>query len=80
MKCYKDLVLDQFRKKCFFDLPGIKFLGHNIDGDGILPLTEKIKAIQDFSTPASNNYEVSSEWSKISTKGLFWIVQKYFNP
>ena len=33
-------------KKCLFGKKEIKFLGHRISKDGILPLTEKVDTIQ----------------------------------
>ncbi len=39
--------------KCQFGLTSLKFLGHHIDSNGILPLTEKIKVIEDFPIPNS---------------------------
>ena len=53
------LVFDRFRsakltlkpKKCHFGLERIKFLGHFVSKDGIEPMPEKCKAVQEFPTP-----------------------------
>ena len=36
--------------KCVFAAPVVEFLGHEISGDGIRPLSSKVKAIQDYPT------------------------------
>ena len=39
--------------KCVFAAPVVEFLGHEISGDGIRPLSSKVKAIQDYPTPTT---------------------------
>ena len=39
--------------KCQFGANSLEFLGHNIDRNGILPLMNKVKAIEDFPIPES---------------------------
>ena len=34
-----------------FGVAAIDFLGHRVDGNGITPLEEKVRAIRDFPTP-----------------------------
>merc|ERR1712051_232485 len=38
-------------EKCQFGVPEIDFLGHRVDKNGILPLPEKVKAIQTYPKP-----------------------------
>ena len=39
-------------KKCVFGQSSLNFLGHSISATGIQPLSEKVRAISDFPTPA----------------------------
>ena len=39
--------------KCQFGVTSLEFLGHYIDDNGILPLKDKVKVIQDFPVPNS---------------------------
>ena len=39
--------------KCQFGVLSLEFLGHYIDGNGILPLKDKVKVIYDFPVPKS---------------------------
>merc|ERR1712015_154328 len=39
------------KAKCVFGAEAIDFLGHRVDGNGITPLEEKVRAIRDFPTP-----------------------------
>lgn len=41
------------RSKCLFMAPSVVYLGHRIDAQGLHPLTEKVKAIQE--APKPNN-------------------------
>ena len=41
------------RSKCVFQAPEVTYLGHRITRDGIYPLKEKVKAIQDSPRPTS---------------------------
>ncbi|XP_048590142.1 uncharacterized protein K02A2.6-like [Nematostella vectensis] len=41
------------RSKCIFQAPEVTYLGHRIDKDGIHPLDEKIKAIQESPRPSN---------------------------
>jgi hypothetical protein len=38
--------------KCTFAVSSVKFLGHMVDGNGIVPLPRHLQAIQEFSPPA----------------------------
>ena len=40
-------------KKCPFNQFRLTFLGHSVSQDGLIPLSEKVRAIQDFPTPTS---------------------------
>ena len=37
--------------KCRFGVTSVEFLGHMVDAEGIRPLREKVRAVQDFPTP-----------------------------
>ena len=37
--------------KCAFTAPSVVYLGHQIEAEGLHPVTEKVKAIQDAPTP-----------------------------
>lgn len=39
--------------KCTLGVPELQFLGHHVSKDGIRPLDEKVKAIRNFPTPAT---------------------------
>ena len=39
------------KSKCFFLRPWIEYLGHIIDKEGLRPTMEKVRAIQEASTP-----------------------------
>ena len=41
------------KRKCKFMAPFVEFLGHLVDGDGIRPLPEKIRAIQSAPRPTN---------------------------
>merc|ERR1712015_461014 len=41
------------KAKCVFGVDSIDFLGHRVDGNGITPLEEKVRAIRDFPTPTN---------------------------
>ena len=41
------------RRKCKFMAPCVEFVGHVVDGKGIRPLPEKIRAIQQAPTPTN---------------------------
>ena len=41
------------RSKCVFQAPEVTYLGHRITSDGIYPLEEKVKAIQDSPRPTN---------------------------
>merc|ERR1712015_84759 len=41
------------KAKCVFGVAAIDFLGHRVDGKGITPLEEKVRAIRDFPTPTN---------------------------
>ena len=43
------------RSKCVFQAPEVTYLGHRITSDGIYPLEEKVKAIQDAPRPTNLN-------------------------
>ena len=45
--------------KCSFLVPSVSYLGYKIDGEGLHPLPEKVKAIQDAPTP-KNTAELKS--------------------
>jgi hypothetical protein len=38
--------------KCTFAVSSVKFLGHMVDGNGIVPLPRHVQAIQEFPPPA----------------------------
>ena len=40
-------------QKSEFGVPSLKFLGHIVSKDGILPLPEKVEAITNFPTPTT---------------------------
>ncbi len=39
------------KRKCFFMLPSVEYLGHKISAEGFHPTTEKVKAVQEAPTP-----------------------------
>ena len=39
------------RDECIFKVPEIDFLGHRISHNGVLPLVQKVEAIQNFPMP-----------------------------
>ena len=40
-------------EKCTFGVSKIRFLGHEVDNDGIRPLPSKVEAIQKYSQPVT---------------------------
>ena len=50
---FKQFGLNINPSKCIFGVPSLEFLGHEINSQGILPLTSKIEAIQDVVLPNS---------------------------
>ena len=51
---YVLLAAEKFKKsKCRFLASSVSYLGYKLDGEGLHPLSEKVKAIQDAPTPRS---------------------------
>ena len=58
------------KSKCQFLVPSVPYLGYKIDGDGLHPLPEKVKAIQDALTP-QNVAELKSYLGLLTYYGKF---------
>ena len=56
--------------KCKFLAPSVSYLGYKIDGEGLHPLPEKVKAIQDAPTP-KNVTELKSYLGLLTYYGKF---------
>lgn len=50
-KCFRDANLKLKAEKCHFGKKKVKYLGHVISKDGILPDPEKISAIKEYAVP-----------------------------
>ncbi|GBN73263.1 Transposon Tf2-8 polyprotein [Araneus ventricosus] len=50
-KRFVDFGITINESKCEFGKPQVDFLGHTINSEGILPMTTKVKAIQEFPKP-----------------------------
>ena len=51
LKRLHDANLRAKKSKCRFLVPSVSYLGYKLDGEGLHPLPEKVKAIQDAPTP-----------------------------
>jgi hypothetical protein len=58
------------KAKCKFLAPSVSYLGYKIDGEGLHPLPEKVKAIQDAPTP-KNVTELKSYLGLLTYYGKF---------
>ena len=58
------------KPKCMFLVPSVSYLGYKIDGEGLHPLPEKVKAIQDAPTP-QNSTELKSYLGLLTYYGKF---------
>ena len=58
------------KSKCQFLVPSVSYVGYKIDGDGLHPLPEKVKAIQDVLTP-QNVTELKSYLGLLTYYGKF---------
>ncbi|GBM80311.1 Transposon Ty3-G Gag-Pol polyprotein [Araneus ventricosus] len=50
-KCFVEFGMTIDESKCEFGKPQVDFLGHTINSEGILPMSTKVKAIQEFRKP-----------------------------
>ena len=65
------LLFERFQKyqvrintsKCVFSASSLTFLGHIISPEGISPLPEKVKALQDLQTPTFTSPTKALHWS-----------------
>ena len=53
LQCLRQAKLTLKREKCSFRQPRVHFLGHVIDGNGVLANPEKTKAIRELPAPTS---------------------------
>lgn len=51
LKIFKDNGLRLKKEKCIFQASSVTFLGHQVDGNGIRPVEDKVKAIRDSPDP-----------------------------
>ena len=58
------------KSKCTFLVPSVSYLGYKIDGEGLHPLPEKVKAIQDAPTPR-NSVKLKSYLGLLTYYGNF---------
>ena len=58
------------KPKCTFLVPSVSYLGYKIDGEGLHPLPEKVKAIQEAPTPR-NSVELKSYLGLLTYYGKF---------
>ena len=58
------------KSKCTFLVPSVSYLGYKIDGEGLHPLPEKVKSIQDAPTPR-NSVKLKSYLGLLTYYGKF---------
>ena len=53
LDCLEKAGLRARKGKCQFFVPSVAYLGHKIDAEGLHPLPDKVKAIQDAPSPTN---------------------------